>query len=543
MPSATPTRPGFRIALLFYGALNAILYAGLLPLWDGFDEPFHYGYVQYLRTHGSLPVLGHTVLSGEIIQSLDLVPASYAVQINLRRGVTFDTYFALPKIQRIELRRKLEQVDTQTASAPSQSPNYEAHQAPLAYALLAPFDALWAHAPLTVRILRLRLIGALLSMLLLWLATFRLARLMRLPESIPLSVMFVVFSSQMLYATICHVDNDWLAVPLWTLLLCEAVALYLQPKAGTAIRLALWLAAGLLTKAYFLCAVPLVFALVVLCSLRRRLAWRYAAACTVLWLGVAAPWYARNLVLYGNLTGMQETAGGIPFAQLAGAAARIPWLRAALSTARSSLWTGNNSLFTLSSKTVNLMLLLMLGATCLYVVHAVRRRLPAAERPLLAGVLCFVAGLVYSTVLTSWSTHGAGISPAPWYVQPLLAPGLCLLFIGLSELEWLGSLLHLAILWLWAYVIAATYVAKLIPFYAGFTTSQARLADLPGWWGRLFNGAYGTLDTAALLPPGVLLAMTAAVVTVAVTLAAALSVISCRSFFLPPSPFRWTLKN
>ena len=30
------------LAVLAYGALNAILYAGLLPLWDGFDEPFHH---------------------------------------------------------------------------------------------------------------------------------------------------------------------------------------------------------------------------------------------------------------------------------------------------------------------------------------------------------------------------------------------------------------------------------------------------------------------------------------------------------------------
>jgi hypothetical protein len=526
LPSSAPVRPWLRVALLLYGALNATLYTGLLPLWDGFDEPFHYGYVQCLRIQRSLPVLGRTVLSGEIIQSLDLVPASYAALRNLRRGVDFNTYFALPKIQRTELRRKLEQIDPRTASAPSQSPNYEAHQAPLAYVLLAPFDALWARAPLTVRILRLRLVGALLSVLLLWLATFRLAHSMGLPESIPVSVMFLVFSSQMLYGAICHIANDWLGVPLWTLLLCEAVSLYLQPKAATSIRLALCLGAGLLTKAYFLSAVPLVFALLVWCSLRRRLPWRNRAASTVLWLGIAAPWYARNLVLYRNFTGMQETAGGTPFAQLAAAAARIPWLRAVLSTARSSLWTGNNSLFTFSSKAVNLMLLLLLAAACLYAVHAVRCRLPAAERPLLAGVLYFVVGLAYSTVLTSWSTQGAGISPAPWYVQPLLAPGLCLLFIGLTEFERLGSVLRLAILWLWAYVIAATYGAKLVPFYAGFTTSQARLADLPGWWEHLFTGSYGTLDTAALLPPGALLLMTAAVVTAAVTLAAMLSVIS-----------------
>ena len=45
------------LALLAYGALNAILYATLLPLWDGFDEPFHYSFVQHLARTRELP--GH----------------------------------------------------------------------------------------------------------------------------------------------------------------------------------------------------------------------------------------------------------------------------------------------------------------------------------------------------------------------------------------------------------------------------------------------------------------------------------------------------
>ena len=31
--------------LIAYGVANALLYATLLPLWEGFDEPFHYSYV------------------------------------------------------------------------------------------------------------------------------------------------------------------------------------------------------------------------------------------------------------------------------------------------------------------------------------------------------------------------------------------------------------------------------------------------------------------------------------------------------------------
>jgi hypothetical protein len=43
-------------ALLLYGVLHAVLYSSLLPLWEGFDEAFHYGYVQELAVHSRFPV-------------------------------------------------------------------------------------------------------------------------------------------------------------------------------------------------------------------------------------------------------------------------------------------------------------------------------------------------------------------------------------------------------------------------------------------------------------------------------------------------------
>ena len=43
------------LALTAYGILNGVLYGSLLPLWEGFDEPFHYAYVQALSTGKSLP--------------------------------------------------------------------------------------------------------------------------------------------------------------------------------------------------------------------------------------------------------------------------------------------------------------------------------------------------------------------------------------------------------------------------------------------------------------------------------------------------------
>src|SRR5262249_4434673 len=94
-----------RTLLLAYGLLNAALYAALLPLWEGFDEEFHYGYVQYLGAHHRFPILGSTGLPEEINQSISLLPMSHVMIDNLHlQGVrTFDQYFALDSAERHRL--------------------------------------------------------------------------------------------------------------------------------------------------------------------------------------------------------------------------------------------------------------------------------------------------------------------------------------------------------------------------------------------------------------------------------------------------------
>jgi hypothetical protein len=113
-----------------------------------------------------------------------------------------------------------------------------------------------------------------------------------------------------------------------------------------------------------------------------------------------------------------------------------------------------------------------------------------------------------------------------------------LLLLGLSRAGRIGAVLRLAMVWLWAYVIVATYVAKLVPLYAGLTQDRAHFSELPAWYARLAGGG-GGLDSTALLSTGFLLVLTALVAGSAFGLSAWLS--SC-NFHLPPPPFHPTLK-
>jgi hypothetical protein len=361
------------------------------------------------------------------------------------------------------------------------------------------------------------------AVLLTALGILRLGGLLGVPPAFVSAALFVVFSSQMFYAATAHISNDWLAVPAFTLLLAEAIALYRKPRLRIAARFGLMLGAALLTKAYFLAMLPLAVGLAVVCCRKRKLPVSHAAVAALLCLSIAAPWYARNLALQGNLSGMQETAGGTPARELLQAARQLPWLKTVWSTAHSALWTGNNSYMAFSALTLSIMLVLLAVSTALYARHAWRSGLGAGERIALTGIFLETLGLAYATVVAYWSSHGVASTPAPWYWQVLWPSAVLLLMLGLSRTGSAGRAVALALAWVWAYAIVATYAAKLIPFYAGLSDGRTRPADLPRWYAQLFSRSAGSLDTVALLPARVLVALAAAVALGALALAAILS--------------------
>jgi len=509
-----------RRVLVCYGILNGILYLSLLPLWDGFDEPFHYAYVQALSHGCGFPVLGKTTIMEEIWRSLAIAPGSYAVKENLPVVMTFGEWFGLEAADRARLRGQLESLRPATGCSNVGPLNYEAQPPPLAYALLAAPDYLWRQQPLLERVWRLRMLCAIASSVATALAAFRLARQLKLREEFAASAVFLALSWQMFYATTAHLANDWLAIPLAVLLVSVAIGAWEKPGRASAAALSLTLGAGLLTKAYFLCFVPLALGLVAWLLWKRRLRWDGAAWFAVLLAATAGPWYVRNMALYGNLSGMQLTVRQGSLRELASAAFRVPWGRMLLPTARASLWTGNNSFTAFSAITIALMLAAMAAA---------RRNPPSVpERLALAALVCFAAGLAYSAVAGFCYGRGGSAIIYPWHTQPLVPIVLCLLFLGLARGRLAGRIVAIASVCLWAYVISATYVAKLIPFYSGYA-GRAKVATIIRWYLGSFAAVREALENTAMRGPGVLFGLTAVVVVSAVTLAAVLALRLARS--------------
>src|SRR5260370_38024256 len=132
---------------------------------------------------------------------VSLAPGSYLVKRNVPIVIAFGDYLSRSASERIALRQRLEKLDPRTANQSSGAPNYEAQQTPLAYAILAVFDWAWRNIPLLWRVLRLRLICAIVSTLSTGALTFKLAEQLGLGERRRLSAAYLVCSSQMVYAS------------------------------------------------------------------------------------------------------------------------------------------------------------------------------------------------------------------------------------------------------------------------------------------------------------------------------------------------------
>jgi hypothetical protein len=490
--------------LLIYAALNAILYSGLLPLWEGFDEPFHFGYVQHLANGDGLPDARTGLLSKEITESLRLAPAAHPVKRNLPWVVTYSEYFSWPPERRAELQRSITAIPRDYRWQPGDLANYEAHHAPLAYLLLAIPERLLGGASLPVRLLVLRWLTALAGALLLYTGARRLCREAGLPEPYASIVLFCVLSSQMTWATIAHVANDGLAVPLavWMLaLLLRAVS---APSQRTFAAAAVLLAAGLLTKAYFLAFVPL---LLVACM--TRLGPRGLLAPMAILAALAGPWYLRNYLVYGTVSGMQEARSGVAFGDVVRAIPAVDWPSVIVDTARTSLWTANNTFRTFSVATIDLILLTCTAGVVLWVIS----RKKAPEWVIAAYCALFVAALAFASLQSFAYNRGASPGRSPWFSQPLLAPLLVLAMLGASRFHRAGRIAATLITILFGYVLAATYVVKLIPLYTGYE-GTGRLSAVAALY-RGIGALSANRNSAALLPAWLILTLTACIIPLA----------------------------
>ncbi len=105
--------------------------------------------------------------------------------------------------------------------------------------------------------------------------------------------------------------------------------------------------------------------------------------------------------------------------------------------------------------------------------------------------------IVCITQVAYIATHGASSSPSAWYAQVLVTPALILSVLGAKRWRRAGLVLALALPLLFGYVLALTYVFKLIPLYGGYE-GVGSIRNIAMLYGTQFQALSSNLGFVAL---------------------------------------------
>lgn len=480
-------------------------YAVLLPIWEGFDEWAHVAYAQHLAAGRGLPRPAETRISREIQESLGLTPLPATLTYLPMPHYSHDEYWNLEPAKRAELRRKLEALPRSWAleEPPSGELNYEAQQPPLYYLILAPVQLAAGDAALPTRVLLMRLVSLLIVSLVIPLG-YAVVRLATRSETLSIGAAALVAAMPGFGMTAARVGNDGLsavifAALMWIILREDRARGWARPLAAGVL-----LAAGLLTKAYFITALP---AIAVIHGWRL---WRGRGqrarialeALVTLALGCAGSgwWYARNYALTGVWSGLQQVVAGPPRSvlDLVTQAPHVDWWRFVDTSFAVHLWVGNWSFLRLRGwmyHTFALVALIALVGLAILLWRGKASGMLRSRFPLVVAgsfYAFFWLGLAYHELTFSFINLSSG---AGWYAYCLVIAEALLLALGwwtLSPARWRAWVLPAATA---LYALLDLYGAHflLAPYYTGFIAHlpSGKLASF--YLSQLSHGGLATM--------------------------------------------------
>ncbi len=459
------------IALWICFLARGAFYAAAFPLWEGFDEWAHFAVIQRIALRGERLVDRSSPISRQIHESLELAPVPWELRYLPLPSMTHDAYWRLPAEERSRREAQFRGMPSGWAreDAAGSLTAYEALQPPLYYWIAAPVARAMSGADLGTQVLCLRWLGVAIASIVIPLA-FLAARSVFRSDSLALGCAAVIAAMPEFAIDVARAGNECVAVVLFTLLtwlVVESVRGELHYSRALFIGVILGL--GLLSKAYFLTAVPSAVLLPLFPFPRdRKSTYRVFSKMAVIAsssLAIAAWWYIRNIRTTGTVSGLSEAVllrGESPASMLHRAAA-IHWFKAIDAILFSHLWFGGWSSLTVRSWMYHLFyLLILLSAIGLF--RQVRRPEIMA---LIALYLSFWIGQLYN-VLLLFLTKGLAVSMG-WYLYAVAAAEVALAIAGLRAISPPALRRRIPSLGVLLFVLLDLYTihAVAIPYYTG----------------------------------------------------------------------------
>jgi hypothetical protein len=393
--------------------VTGIFISLIVPLGEGFDEPYHFSYVQYVAQTGKLPSGPSMRISREIESFMLLHPVGWRLKDIFRDLHSQEEYWHDPNRAEVDATLRSMRFSGEYREGQREfSKQYESHQAPLHYLLSAPLFYVAARRLSFVdTFLLMRLWSVFLASAVVPLSYVLATRLSGSDKAAAV-VPILVAMFPGIYPDVVRVSNDALAVPVAALIFI-LLANHIDsnaPRAG--LLLSAVMTVGLLTKAFF---VP-VFAVIVLVMLSIR---RYRSVLTMLLLSIVGwLWFARNLLVTGSLTGLPETvAANTTVASSINALSGIDWYGLLRLAAVSHIWMGYWSLLQFRSWMYDTVLILFAVGLCGFMAFMLR----SASRGLVtmfAVYVGFACALIYYATQVFLQTGIPVIQG--WYLSPMI---------------------------------------------------------------------------------------------------------------------------
>jgi hypothetical protein len=436
------------------------------PLGEGFDEPLHFDYVQRIAQLRDVPMGNSYNVSSEITQFLEGHPVSWALHERYPFLLTYEQYWE--QTDQLESRdrrvRALRFEGAYTEGLSKASRQYESHQPPLYYLLVAPAFGVFSKAFFFVdTFMALRLLNVLLASVMVP-GAFFLAKAVLGDDSAAANVARLVVFFPGLYPGVIRVSNDAVSAVIVTWMLFLLVSFLRKPETRYLYGLCALLIAGLWTKAFFIPIAAGVIA-VMLGSRRFRASAIVLTACA---LGL--PWYVRTFMITGSLTGLPETLeAGSSVISSVQALSGTDWRNAFNVAVSTHIWTGNWSFLGVRSW----MYRVVAWSAFAGILGLLRKPMQIPYLPALAAIYAvFAAGLAYYATQV-FQASGLSVIQG-WYLASFIPLEAVFFVAGLRTLfpkRW-----HIPVLLMQTFLLALLVYSELfvaMPYYAGLTSHQA----------------------------------------------------------------------
>lgn len=412
----------------------------LLPPGEGFDEFFHYPYIQQIADTGMISAIVENKKSQDVIIYQKYLPSPYASAIpfdNLVVGITYRKFFSMPLSREVSIT-----LNTPRSYTPSGMSIGGKQHPPLYYAILAPVYSMTRHWNWLTQIFLLRSVSWVFAFIGYALGVVAIIRYW--PEKDAGIVAAIAaawpFLVPMFFPEMARLGNDSLCILImggvWWMLLRIGFK-DKEVRSRDFVLLGILLGIGLLTKAFFIPITVGVALFLLLRGDRRGLAIMIALS-----LSIGFPWYIYKLLATGVFTGGYEQ---IELARQGGLIKGLTekfnlygLARGLAAVVASFTWGGTYSLARFHEIFLAPLAMLLLAPIFAYVVSIYRMPIDDFGWAPVFIISMFVAGLVHH-VLVALAMTGIGNNTPGWYLHILTGPMGFIYSVGLLWLLKFGA--------------------------------------------------------------------------------------------------------